>query len=103
MASGYFVLLRFYLRVDGVLVRVHDTRIYCDYSKNYLLREFSVRESPYNQIKVNFILLLALDVYFASQFEQPELIHRGLPRYGLQLDPFLSMCGQASLQKVAHS
>ena len=66
MASGYLVLLRFYLRVDGVLVRVHDTRIYCDYSKNYLLREFSTRESPYNQIKVNVILLLALDVYFVA-------------------------------------
>lgn len=59
MASGYFILLRFYLRVDGVLVRVHDTRIYCDYTKNYLLREYSVRECPYNQIKV--CLYLALD------------------------------------------
>ena len=28
MASGFFVLLRFFLRVDGVLVRMNDTRIY---------------------------------------------------------------------------
>ena len=28
MASGFFVLLRFFLRVDGVLVRMNDTRFY---------------------------------------------------------------------------
>ena len=28
MASGFFILMRFFLRVDGVLVRMNDTRIY---------------------------------------------------------------------------
>ena len=28
MQGGFFVLLRFFLRVDGVLVRINDTRIY---------------------------------------------------------------------------
>ncbi len=28
MASGFFILLRLFLRVDGVLVRLIDTRIY---------------------------------------------------------------------------
>lgn len=28
MASGFFILLRFFLRVDGVIVRLNDTRIY---------------------------------------------------------------------------
>ena len=28
MATGFFILLRFFLRVDGVLVRLIDTRIY---------------------------------------------------------------------------
>lgn len=28
MASGFFILSRFFLRVDGVLVRLNDTRIY---------------------------------------------------------------------------
>lgn len=35
-----------------MLVRVHDTRIHCDYSKNHLLREYSIRECPYDQLKV---------------------------------------------------
>ena len=28
MASGFFILLRFFLRVDGVVVRLYDTRIH---------------------------------------------------------------------------
>jgi len=28
MASGFLVLMRFFLRVDGVLVRINDTRLY---------------------------------------------------------------------------
>lgn len=28
MESGFYILLRFFLRVDGVLVRMNDTRIY---------------------------------------------------------------------------
>lgn len=28
MASGFFILLRFFLRVDGVVVRLFDTRIH---------------------------------------------------------------------------
>ncbi|XP_067951313.1 TIP41-like protein isoform X2 [Watersipora subatra] len=50
MDSGYFILLRFYLRVDNVLVRVHDTRLHCIYDRKYILREYSVRESAYSSI-----------------------------------------------------
>jgi type 2A phosphatase activator TIP41 len=28
MASGFFILLRFFMRVDGLLIRMNDTRIY---------------------------------------------------------------------------
>jgi len=28
MATGFFILMRFFLRVDGVLVRLNDTRVY---------------------------------------------------------------------------
>ena len=55
MESGYFILLRFYLRVDNVLVKVHDTRIHCEYNKNYILREYSVRQSAYAAINVSLL------------------------------------------------
>jgi type 2A phosphatase activator TIP41 len=42
MKDCYFGLLRHYIRVDDVVVRIFDTRIYHEFGKNYVLREFSV-------------------------------------------------------------
>lgn len=42
MADCYFGLLRNYIRVDDVLVRVFDTRIYHEFQNDYIIREFSV-------------------------------------------------------------
>lgn len=33
MPSSFFVLLRFFLRVDGVLIRMNDTRLYHEVRK----------------------------------------------------------------------
>ncbi|XP_018610701.1 TIP41-like protein [Scleropages formosus] len=51
MPTSFFVLLRFFLRVDGVLIRINDTRIYHEAGKNYMLREFSTRESKISELK----------------------------------------------------
>lgn len=45
MTTGFFIVCRFYLRVDRVLLRVYDTRIYGDLEKNYMLRECTKREA----------------------------------------------------------
>ncbi|KAM9765094.1 TIP41-like protein [Menidia menidia] len=45
MPASFFLLLRFFLRVDGVLVRVHDTRLFHQAGADHMLREFSTRES----------------------------------------------------------
>lgn len=45
MPTSFFVLMRFFLRVDGVLIRTNDTRLYHETGTNYMLREFSTRES----------------------------------------------------------
>lgn len=45
MPSSFFLLLRFFLRVDGVLIRINDTRLYHEAGKKHMLREFSTRES----------------------------------------------------------
>ncbi|KAM3601591.1 uncharacterized protein V6R79_015364 [Siganus canaliculatus] len=51
MPTSFFVLLRFFLRVDGVLIRINDTRLYHEAGKNYMLREFSTRESKITELK----------------------------------------------------
>ncbi|KAI6213293.1 hypothetical protein M3Y94_00133700 [Aphelenchoides besseyi] len=51
MPTNYFVLCRFYLRVDRVLVRVFDCRLYSEENWNYVLREWTKREAKYADIK----------------------------------------------------
>lgn len=44
MSSCFFVLLRQFLRVDGVLIRVNETRYYHEKDSPYILRETSTKE-----------------------------------------------------------
>ncbi|KAM9302042.1 TIP41-like protein [Gastrophryne carolinensis] len=50
MPSSFFLLLRFFLRVDGVLIRMNDTRLYHECDKTYMLREFTSRESKVSNL-----------------------------------------------------
>lgn len=57
MKEGYFfVLLRFYMRVDGVLLRVCDTRIVGDTygcqedNDQYVIREWQLREAKFEDL-----------------------------------------------------
>ncbi|XP_076466430.1 TIP41-like protein [Babylonia areolata] len=52
MPSSFFILLRFFMRVDQVIVRISDTRIYYETAWNYLLREFTSRDEIAENIKV---------------------------------------------------
>ncbi|XP_068600826.1 TIP41-like protein [Brachionichthys hirsutus] len=51
MPTSFFLLMRFFLRVDGVLIRINDTRLYYEAGKGYMLREFSMRESKIADLK----------------------------------------------------
>lgn len=52
MPSGFFILLRLYLRVDRVLVRINDTRIHWETANRYLLREYSSKERRIEELTV---------------------------------------------------
>ena len=51
MKDCFYGLLRFYLRVDEVLIRIYDTRIFHDYNTNYILREFQAKENSYEELR----------------------------------------------------
>ncbi|XP_072231768.1 TIP41-like protein [Leuresthes tenuis] len=51
MPTSFFLLMRFFLRVDGVLIRINDTRLYHEAGRDFMLREFSTRESKISQLK----------------------------------------------------
>jgi type 2A phosphatase activator TIP41 len=53
MPTCLFILARFTLRVDNVLFRTHDTRVYHSFVRTPLLvvREISGWEAPYDRVK----------------------------------------------------
>ncbi|KAJ2709107.1 Tap42 interacting protein [Coemansia spiralis] len=51
MPSGFFILQRFFLRVDGVLFRIFDSRIYHEFGSDTVTREFSTREASFDDVK----------------------------------------------------
>ena len=51
MKDCFYVLLRYYLRVDGVRVRIFDTRIFHEFGTDFIHREFQYRESTFDELR----------------------------------------------------
>lgn len=51
MPSGIYILLNYFLRVDGVVIRMNGTRYHLEKEKNYMLKEFTSREAKFENIK----------------------------------------------------
>lgn len=52
MDDSFFILLRYFLRVDNVFVRYFDTRYYHEFGQNFMLREFTNREATVSELKL---------------------------------------------------
>ncbi|XP_063374597.1 TIP41-like protein [Cydia amplana] len=52
MPSYWFVLLRYFLRVDDVMVRSHETRMFHMSNTNYVIREYTAKESKAEDIQI---------------------------------------------------
>lgn len=53
MPSYWYVLLRYFLRVDDVLVRANETRMFHMLNSDYVLREYTVKEAQAKDINVS--------------------------------------------------
>lgn len=51
MPSGFYILLRFFMRVDNVMIRMNETRYYFENGKDFILKEFTSREATYDRLK----------------------------------------------------
>lgn len=51
MPSGFFILLTYFLRVDGVLIRMNGTRFHYEKGNNFILKEYTSREAKFESIK----------------------------------------------------
>ncbi|KAK0748576.1 TIP41-like protein [Apiosordaria backusii] len=51
MEQRMLVLCRFFLRLDNVLVRIRDTRVYVDFGEEKVVREYTSREGEFGEVK----------------------------------------------------
>jgi len=51
MPARLLLLSRFFMRLDGVLLRVKDTRVYIEYDTRQVIREYVEKEKDYNAVK----------------------------------------------------
>lgn len=51
MAQRMLLLCRLYMRLDNVVVRVRDTRVYVDFAKGQVIREYTAKEDSFNNAK----------------------------------------------------
>ncbi|XP_067006156.1 TIP41-like protein isoform X2 [Anabrus simplex] len=58
MPSSFFILLRYFLRVDNVMVRLNDTRFYHEFETDFVLREYTSREAKVKDLKVPAVQLI---------------------------------------------
>jgi len=51
MPERMLLLSRFFLRLDDVIFRVRDTRLYIEFATGQVGRDYSVMEAPYGKLK----------------------------------------------------
>lgn len=50
MHDCMLILQRLFVRIDNVLVRIHDTRLYVDFEQNLVVREFKRQQEDYDKL-----------------------------------------------------
>ncbi|KAK4106172.1 TIP41-domain-containing protein [Parathielavia hyrcaniae] len=56
MEQRMLLLCRLFMRLDGVVVRVRDTRVYVDFAKEVVIREYTAREDKFDNVKRNLYM-----------------------------------------------
>ena len=51
MPQRMLLLCRFFMRLDNVLVRLRDTRVYVDFGKGEVTREYQGKEERYETVR----------------------------------------------------
>lgn len=51
MPERLLLLSRFFLRLDGVVVRIRDTRVYIEHATGRVIRQYTAKEEPYAAVQ----------------------------------------------------
>ncbi|XP_039116856.1 LOW QUALITY PROTEIN: TIP41-like protein [Dioscorea cayenensis subsp. rotundata] len=78
MPTCWFLLLRFWLRVDGVLMRLRDTRMHCAFVTDEIARPIILRESCWREATLQSLTAKGFPSDSAA-YGDPNLISQTLP------------------------
>ncbi|KAF1913307.1 TIP41-like family-domain-containing protein [Ampelomyces quisqualis] len=51
MPARLLLLVRFFMRLDHVVFRIRDTRVYVEFGSGDVIREYTAREAPYEDVR----------------------------------------------------
>lgn len=51
MPERLLLLTRFFMRLDNVLIRIRDTRVYVDFATREVIREYQSKECEYEKVR----------------------------------------------------
>ena len=51
MPSRLLLLARFFMRLDNVIIRLRDTRVYVDFDTGEVIREYLAKEEQYETVR----------------------------------------------------
>lgn len=65
MPGRLLLLSRFFMRLDNVLIRLRDTRVYIDFETREVIREYLAKEGEYEKVRqVSHVLHLSMRSLF---------------------------------------
>ena len=73
MPKCFLILCRCWMRCDNVIIRVNDTRIYHEYNKNYVIRNYQERQVKWDEMNQHG---LSTD---CAQYTKPNLFYTKIP------------------------
>jgi type 2A phosphatase activator TIP41 len=51
MPARLLLLVRLFMRLDGVLIRIRDTRVFVEFATGEVIREYTAREEKYEVVR----------------------------------------------------
>ena len=55
MPARLLLLSRFFMRLDGVLFRIRDTRVYIEFATGEVIREYTAREENFETVRKSLV------------------------------------------------
>lgn len=83
MPSRLLLLSRFFMRLDGVLIRLRDTRVFIEFSTGEVIREYCAREEKYDTVRD---LLKSMREDYTSALREPTKLVDLLPIVDKELE-----------------